>query len=131
MYRRTTRSIEVTVTPTYLEDRSIPSDERYVWAYEVRIHNHGELTVQLRARHWRITDAFGRVEEVHGPGVVGEEPVLRPGEFFKYTSTSGFLPTPSGIMVGSYDMETETGERFAVEIPAFSLDSPYQERRLH
>jgi ApaG protein len=131
MYRRITRSIEVTVTPTYLDDRSIPSDERYIWAYKVRIANQGGETVQLRMRHWRITDAIGHFEEVHDRGVVGQEPVLRPGDVFEYTSFSGFLPTPSGIMAGTYDMETENGEKFAVEIPAFSLDSPYQERRLH
>ena len=86
--------------------------------------------MQLRRRHWRITDGMGRVQEVRGPGVVGEQPVLRPGESYEYTSGTP-LSTPSGIMVGSYEMETPAGERFAVAIPAFSLDSPLSQRRLN
>ena len=130
MYRRTTRSIEVTVKPMYLEDQSEPSSEHYVWAFWVRIENHGRETVHLRAGHMRTADAIGRFEEMHGEGVVGEQPTLRPGESFEYTSGKP-LTTPSGIMFGTYEMETEAGEQFVVEIPAFSLDSPYQERRLH
>jgi ApaG protein len=130
MYTCTTRSIEVTVKPMYLEDQSEPSCNHYVWAYWIRIENRSEETVQLRTRHWRITDAIGRLHEVRGDGVVGEQPTLRPGEAFEYTSGSP-LETPSGIMVGSYEMESETGERFQVATPAFSLDSPYQERRIH
>ena len=130
MYRRTTRSIEVTVKPMYLEDQSEPSSDHYVWAYWVRIENRGRETVQLRQGHLRSTDAIGRREEVHAEGVVGEQPTLRPGEAFEYTSGKP-LTTPSGIMVGTYDMETAAGEHFVVDIPAFSLDSPYQERRLH
>jgi ApaG protein len=125
MYSQTTRSIKVTVKPFYLEDQSSPADDHYVWAYQVRIENCGRETVQLRRRHWRITDNRGRVQEVRGPGVVGEQPVLRPGESFEYTSGTP-LATPSGIMVGTYDMETREGETFAVDIPAFSLDSPHQ-----
>jgi len=125
MYSATTQSITVTVEPTYLEERSSPSDNHYVWAYKVRIENKGGETVQLRRRHWRITDAIGRVQEVRGPGVVGEQPVLHPGQSFEYTSGTP-LNTPSGIMVGTYDMETRDGRSFAVEIPAFSLDSPHQ-----
>ncbi len=128
-YRRVTRSIEVAVEPSYLEDQSEPDQRRYMWAYQVRIENRGTETVQLRMRHWRITDANGRVEEVHGEGVIGEQPVLRPGDVHEYASGCP-LSTPSGFMGGTYDMETSTGERFAVEIPVFSLDSPYQERRL-
>ncbi len=130
MYNATTRSIEITVKPMYLEDQSEPSSDHYVWAYWVRIENHGGETVQLCTRHWRITDAVGRVQEVHGDGVVGEQPVLHPGKSFEYTSGSP-LSTPSGIMNGTYEMETEAGVRFTVEIPAFSLDSPYQERQIH
>jgi ApaG protein len=130
MYRRTTRSIEITVKPMYLEDQSEPASDHYVWAYWVRIENRGPETVQLRARHWHITDAIGRLHEDHGDGVVGEQPVLKPGEYYEYTSGKP-LTTPSGIMVGSYEMETEKGERFTVDTPAFSLDSPYQPRRLH
>jgi ApaG protein len=125
MYSQTTRSIKVTVKPFYLEDQSSPADNHYVWAYHVRIENCGRETVQLRRRHWRITDNRGQVQEVRGPGVVGEQPVLAPGESFEYTSGTP-LATPSGIMVGTYDMETRDGETFAVDIPAFSLDSPHQ-----
>ena len=125
MYQKTTRGIAVTVRPTYLEDQSSPADNYYVWAYQVRIENQGPQTVQLRTRHWRITDARGQIQEVRGPGVVGEQPVLKPGQSFEYTSGTP-LPTPSGIMVGSYQMESDTGETFDVAIPAFSLDSPHE-----
>ena len=130
MYSETTRSITVTVQPIFLDDQSSPAENHYVWAYHVRIENRGKETVQLRRRHWRITDGLGRVQEVRGPGVVGEQPVLAPGESFEYTSASP-LSTPSGIMVGSYEMETPAGESFAVKIPAFSLDSPHQRVRLN
>ena len=130
MYSETTRAIKVTVKPVFLEDQSSPSENHYVWAYHVRIENQGGEIVQLRRRHWRITDAFGRVNEVRGPGVVGEQPVLNPGEAYEYTSGTP-LSTPSGIMVGTYDMETRDGASFAVDIPAFSLDSPHQAVRLN
>jgi ApaG protein len=130
MYSETTRSINVTVEPFYLEDHSAPDEDRYVWAYHVRIENRGRETVQLRNRHWQITDGRGQILEVKGPGVVGEQPVLGPGESFEYTSGTP-LPTPSGIMVGSYEMETPGGESFFVRIPAFSLDSPHQNVRLN
>jgi ApaG protein len=130
MYSETTRSIKVTVKPFYLEDQSSPADNHYVWAYHVRIENGGGETVQLRRRHWRITDGLGRLQEVRGPGVVGEQPSLAPGQFYEYTSRTP-LSTPSGIMVGSYEMETPRGESFAVAIPAFSLDSPHQAVRLN
>lgn len=130
MYSDTTRRIRVTVEPRYLPDQSQPAQSHYVWAYQVRIENLGPETVRLRTRHWKITDAMGRLMEVRGPGVVGEQPLLRPGEMFSYTSGTP-LPTPSGIMVGSYGMETEAGEAFDIAIPAFSLDSPHQERRLN
>ncbi len=130
MYSATTRSIKVMVKTIYLDDQSSPSDNHFVWAYHVRIENHGEETVQLRRRHWKITDALGRIQEVRGAGVVGEQPILKPGEAFEYTSGTP-LPTPSGIMVGSYEMETKGGESFNVAIPAFSLDSPHQPIRLN
>jgi ApaG protein len=130
VYSETTRAIRVVVKPTYLEDQSSPTENRYVWAYHVRIENQGGETVQLRRRHWRITDAIGRVQEVKGPGVVGEQPVLGPGQSFEYTSGTP-LATPSGIMVGTYEMETPTGEFFDVVVPPFSLDSPHQPRRLN
>lgn len=125
MYRATTRDIEVTVEPAYLEDQSSPEQGQYVWAYHVIIANTGREIVQLKNRHWKITDAYGRVQEVRGPGVVGEQPLLRPGEQFEYTSGTP-LPTPSGIMVGTYQMITLEGESFDVRIPAFSLDSPHE-----
>ena len=130
MYSEITRSIKVVVTPHYLEDQSSPAENRYVWAYHVRIENQGGETVQLRRRHWQITDAMGRLQEVRGPGVVGEQPVLAPGQSFEYTSGTP-LATSSGIMVGSYEMETPNGEFFAVAVPAFSLDSPHEPRRLN
>lgn len=129
MYALTTRSITVTVKPVYLDDQSSPGDNHYVWAYRVRIENHGDQTVQLLRRHWKITDAMGRVQEVQGSGVVGEQPVLHPGDAYEYTSGTP-LPTPSGIMVGSYQMEAD-GERFDIGIPAFSLDSPHETVRLN
>jgi ApaG protein len=126
MYRETTAGITVTVKPYYLEDQSEPDEQRFVWAYHVRIENNGQRTVQLRNRYWRITDSRGRIQEVRGAGVVGEQPVLKPGDSFEYTSGTP-LPTPSGIMGGTYQMEaSETGERFDVAIPSFSLDSPHQ-----
>jgi ApaG protein len=123
MYSETTRSIKVTVRPFYLEQHSDPVNSHYVWAYHVVIANEGGETVQLRNRHWRITDENGRLQEVRGPGVVGEEPVLQPGQSFEYKSSCP-LSTPSGIMVGDYEMETPAGERFLIRIPAFSLDTP-------
>jgi ApaG protein len=130
MYSETTRAIKVTVRPFYLEQHSSPADNHYVWAYHVRIENEGPDTVQLRNRHWRITDGFGRLQEVRGPGVVGEQPVLAPGESFEYTSSCP-LATPSGFMVGDYEMETRAGENFLVRVPPFSLDTPQQPALLH
>lgn len=130
MYCETTKSIKVSVNPVYLEDQSSPVEAHYVWAYQVKIENLGSDTVQLRNRAWSITDATGHTQEVRGPGVVGEQPVLRPGESFEYTSGTP-LKTPSGIMVGSYEMEDEEGKRFDVSVPAFSLDSPHQSVRLN
>jgi ApaG protein len=130
MYTQTTRQITITVNPTYLDDQSSPEESHYVWKYHIRIENKGDDTVQLRNRYWRITDSMGRVQEVRGAGVVGEQPVLRPGETYEYTSGTP-LPTPSGIMVGTYQMESQSGEKFDVGVPAFSLDSPYQPVKLN
>ena len=130
MYTQTTRSITITVMPTYLDDQSSPEESHYVWKYHIKIENHGKDTVQLRTRYWRITDSLGRVQEVRGAGVVGEQPVLRPGDSYEYTSGTP-LPTPSGIMVGTYQMESAAGEKFEVDVPAFSLDSPYQPVKLN
>jgi ApaG protein len=122
MYRAVTRNIEVVVTPRFIADRSLPENNYFFWAYTIAITNKGNDTVQLKTRHWRITDAGGRRQEVRGPGVVGEEPVLKSGESFEYTSGVP-LQTPSGFMVGSYGMVSSSGEHFDIEIPAFSLDS--------
>jgi ApaG protein len=125
-YTLTTRGIRVSVRPIYLEDQSQPDEGRFVWAYRVKIENVGSETVRLLRRTWEITDAQGRTQHVHGPGVVGEQPLLGPGAAFEYTSGTP-LATPSGFMVGAYHMVVpESGERFDVAIPAFSLDSPHQ-----
>ena len=123
MYSTTTRAITVSVEPIYLDTESAPEKNHYVWAYHVRIENGGPDTVQLKTRYWKITDAFGRVQEVNGPGVVGEQPILKPGDMFEYTSGTP-LPTSSGIMSGAYSMEATDGQQFDVTIPAFSLDTP-------
>lgn len=135
MYNAVTNGISVTVTPHFIEDQSDPDEPHYVWAYQVVIENTGGETVQLRSRYWKITDAAGQLQEVRGAGVVGEQPKLAPGESFEYTSGVP-LSTPSGIMSGHYTMQTRPGEMspgesdaadsFEVEVPAFSLDSPYE-----
>ena len=130
MYVATTRAIKVTVRPQYLPDQSDPAKSQYVWAYHVRIENGGDETVQLRSRHWKITDGMGRLQEVKGPGVVGKTPKLRPGETFEYTSGTP-LWTPSGIMAGTYQMVSDSGEKFDIEIPTFSLDLPSGSRQLN
>jgi ApaG protein len=129
-YEATTRGIRVRVSPSFLDKDSSPAEDYYFWAYEVEILNSGDTTVQLISRHWKITDSEGRTQEVRGPGVVGEQPMLPPGETFRYTSGAP-LRTPSGIMLGSYQMTGEGGEAFDVEIPAFSLDSPYALRSVN
>ena len=130
MYTATTRAICVTVKPQYLPDQSDPAKSQYVWAYHVRIENRGDVAVQLRSRHWKITDALGRMKEVKGQGVIGQTPRLNPGEVFEYTSGTP-LTTPSGFMGGTYQMTAEAGESFDIEIPTFSLDTPNTERRLN
>lgn len=130
MYESITRNIKVTVQPRYLQSQSRPDDDHFVWAYTITIENRGLEIVTLRSRHWQITDDRGRREEVKGEGVVGEQPTLAPGESFEYTSGVP-LATPSGIMVGTYQMETSGGELFDVEIPAFSLDSPQSPRQIN
>jgi ApaG protein len=130
MYCATTRAIEVQVTPEFMADRSSPNEGHYFWAYTIVIANRGPYTVQLKTRHWRITDAHGKTEEVRGPGVVGKTPVLDPGESFTYTSGCP-LGTASGIMVGSYQMQLQDGSLIDVAIPAFSLDSPFAIRSVN
>ena len=130
MYESVTRNIHVVVRPKYLQSQSRPDDDHFVWAYTITIANKGVEIVTLRSRHWRITDDCGKLQEVRGDGVVGEQPTLAPGESFEYTSGVP-LSTPSGFMVGTYQMETSNGERFDVDIPAFSLDSPQSHRLIN
>ena len=130
MYEALTRGIRVRVTPNYAEDQSTPADSYFFWTYTVEIINESRQSVQLRSRIWRITDGKGRSEEVRGPGVVGQTPVIPPGDSFSYTSGCP-LKTPSGIMVGSYQMVGADGAAFQIDIPAFSLDSPYAIRSVN
>lgn len=130
-YTTVTRGVRVTIRPFFLADQSDAEAGRYVWAYKVQIENLSPATVQLLKRSWIITDALGREMHVHGEGVVGEQPILEPGESFDYTSGTP-LPTPSGFMRGTYHMiVTGTGEEFDAAVPAFSLDSPHQQGGVH
>jgi ApaG protein len=127
MYSAKTNGIRIDVEPIYLEDESEPVDSRYFWAYSIDISNERDDPVQLLSRHWVITDGTGMREEVRGPGVIGKQPVIEPGQSFSYTSGCP-LATPSGIMAGTYQMTGSDGEPFSVAIPAFSLDLPNQSR---
>ena len=129
-YTQTTRGIRVSVRPFYLDDQSDPEANHFVWAYRVKIENRGQEAVQLLRRTWHITDAHGRKQEVRGAGVVGKQPLLKPGESFEYTSGVP-LPTPSGFMTGTYGMVGANGETFDIAIPTFSLDSPEAKRTLN
>lgn len=119
-----TEGIRVTVTSRYVAEQSDPMSGRFVFGYTVRIGNESARTVQLQARHWVITDGDGRVREVAGPGVVGHQPVLRPGQTFEYTS-GAVLPTQRGTMHGSYQMVREDGTGFDAEIALFVLELPH------
>jgi ApaG protein len=130
MYEAVTRDIRVRVEPQYVEDQSSPDENHFFWSYTVTISNEGDEPMQLRSRLWRITNAIGITQEVRGPGVVGLTPTIAPGESFSYTSGCP-LETPSGIMVGSYQMANAKGQLFDVAIPAFSLDSPFAHRSLN
>lgn len=127
-YEAETNGIFIRVRPSFIADQSFPEDDRFLWAYHVEIENRGARTVQLKTRHWRITDGDGRIQLVDGPGVVGQQPVLRPGARFEYTSGCP-LTTPSGMMQGAYRFEDEKGESVEATIPLFALDSPYDDRR--
>ncbi len=130
-YSETTRAIRVSVRAFYLADQSEPERGHFVWAYRVAIANEGRETVQLLRRTWFITDGLGRTQQVHGEGVVGEQPVIEPGRSFEYTSGTP-LQTPSGFMRGAYHMVVvDSGEAFDIAIPAFSLDSPHQSMRVN
>ena len=123
MYKQRTQDLTVTVVPEFLNEHSRPDEGHYVWAYHITIINDGIQRVQLMSRYWKIIDAQGRVQEVRGVGVVGEQPVLEPGEEYSYTSGCP-LTTPSGVMLGAYEMSTDAGDRFDISVPVFSLDSP-------
>ncbi|WP_417319125.1 Co2+/Mg2+ efflux protein ApaG [Emcibacter sp.] len=123
-YVAVTDRISVSVIPFFLDDDSEPEKGRYMWGYQVHIENNGDDTVQLERRYWKITDSMGRIQEVRGEGVVGEQPVIEPGDAYEYTSGAP-LATPSGFMVGSFQMRRNDGSYFDVDIPAFSLDSPF------
>jgi ApaG protein len=130
MYRATTHGIQITVRPAFMAEQSTPQNNQYFWSYTIEIANLGNDIVTLRSRYWRITDGNGKVQEVRGEGVVGEQPSIAPGSSFTYTSGCP-LETPQGIMVGAYVMEGSTGKLFSVDIPAFSLDVPEVARVLH
>lgn len=130
MYQEITRDICVSVEAKYLADRSEPAKRQYFWAYTIEIENRGSAAVQLKRRHWIITDGRGQRHEVKGAGVVGEEPIIEPGESYRYTSGCP-LDTPDGFMVGTYDMIGEDGQAFTVRVPAFSLDIPANGRVLN
>lgn len=126
-YEAETRGVVVRVRPQFLPEQSDPDERRWSWAYRIEIENRSAETVQLVSRHWIITDASGRVEEVKGLGVVGEQPTLKPGDVFSYASGCP-LGTPSGMMVGTYALITDGGDKFEAAIPAFSLDLPEARR---
>jgi ApaG protein len=130
MYRTVTRNIKVTVEPEFLPERSSMEKRQFFWAYNVVIVNEGSETVQLKTRHWIITDGLGQRQEVRGEGVVGEQPVIAPGERYEYTSGVP-LTTTSGFMTGSYQMVNDSGETFDIEIPLFSLDGPENKRTIN
>ena len=122
--------IYVTSDPMYLEEESSPTRDQFVWAYHITIKNTSSKPVTLRRRHWLITESRGIQQEIRGDGVVGQEPILHPGESFVYTS-GALLSSPSGMMEGGYEMECDKGEIFNVSVPAFSLDSPHEHCLVH
>tara|TARA_B100000963_G_scaffold361034_1_gene394489 strand:+ start:183 stop:575 length:393 start_codon:yes stop_codon:yes gene_type:complete len=130
MYSKTTNGVTVTVTPYFLEDQSSPQEDHYVWAYQVNIINTSSNTIKLNHRSWVIIDANGKIMNIQGEGVVGEFPILKPGESFEYTSGTP-LKTSNGFMQGFYLMSQNNGEQLKIDIPAFSLDSPYGKKNLH
>ena len=130
MYSKKTKKINITVNPYFLDDQSEPEDQHFVWAYQVTIYNQSKEKVQLKNRYWKIIDSNGSEQEVRGEGVVGEQPILNPGEKFEYTSGTP-LSTPSGFMGGYYEMETNEGKKFDAIIPQFSLDSPFVKNKLN
>ena len=130
MYSKITRDVKVTVKPYFLEDQSSPNDNHYVWAYKIHIENHSENQLKLNHRTWTIIDGNGEVLQIQGVGVVGETPVINPGETYEYTSGTP-LKTTSGIMQGYYSMTVKGGDHLKIDIPTFSLDSPYEKKKIH
>ena len=130
MYSKTTKGVTVTVTPYFLDDQSSPQESHFVWAYQVNIKNSGNSSIKLNNRNWLIIDANGKVINVQGEGVVGEFPTIEPGESFEYTSGTP-LKTNSGIMQGFYLVSQDNGEKLKIDIPAFSLDSPYNKKNIN
>lgn len=130
MYSKTSYGVTVTVTPYFLDDQSSPQEGHYVWAYQVNIKNSSSHTIKLSHRNWVIIDANGKIMNIQGEGVVGEFPILQPGESFEYTSGTP-LKTNNGFMQGFYLMSQNDGEQIKIDIPAFSLDSPYSKKNLH
>jgi ApaG protein len=130
MYSKTTNGVTVTVIPYFLDDQSSPQEGHYVWAYQVNIKNSSLNTIKLNHRNWIIIDANGKVINIQGEGVVGEFPILEPGESFEYTSGTP-LKTTNGFMQGFYLMSHDNGEQIKIDIPTFSLDSPYGKKNLN
>jgi ApaG protein len=130
MFEQKTGDVIVRVEPDFLPEQSSPQDGRFIWAYTVEIENQSDTDLQVIERFWQIADSRGQVQEVRGDGVVGEQPVLRPGETFRYTSGAP-LSAPSGMMLGTYSLKAPDGEKFAVDIPPFALDSPQGSRVVH
>ncbi|MFN3671163.1 MAG: Co2+/Mg2+ efflux protein ApaG [Bosea sp. (in: a-proteobacteria)] len=130
MYQAETHGVRVTAVPKFMESESSPEQNRYFWGYSIEIVNLSLQTIQLMSRHWFITDGRGEVHEVRGEGVVGQQPVIRPGESFSYTSGCPLM-TPDGSMSGFYAMLGEDGVIFDVAVPLFPLDSPYVKKVLH
>jgi ApaG protein len=127
MSKKSPYTIDVQVQTRFVPDQSAPNENRYVFAYTIKLHNAGFMPARLLTRHWVITDANGKVEEVYGEGVVGEQPWMRPGDDYEYTS-GAVLETAVGTMQGSYQMMADDGTRFEAAIPAFTLSIP---RTLH
>ena len=129
-YSEITKNLRVSVFTNYLNDQSDPHNSLWLWSYHILIENYNDTPVKLIDRHWKITDASGLTQEVKGEGVIGKQPTIRPDNYFEYTSGTP-LSTPSGIMKGTYQMKTPGGEKFEIEIPAFSLDSPHEPYQLN
>ncbi len=130
MYERRTHNVVVRVEPEFLDEQSSPAEDRFIWAYTVEIENQTGEDIQVVERYWQITDRNGQMQEVRGEGVVGEKPNLKPGEVFRYTSGAP-LNAPSGIMLGKYHIKTKNGKELDIEIPAFSLDSPFEPKSIN